>query len=285
MKNQILCFISAICFCACQRVVPQSNSWESFTKCAGNNCIKEVIAVKDAFLKNPQPILTEFQATYEKGEDHVIGWLFILRDSVLMNPKMGTIETRYAMQQAVIAAAKPFEKDAKVHEMAQSVMNELKIADIKGGKVINPMAAVSSTSEPVATTSQSYCYQYKKDGETMSCQLSVHEKGDFTGHYAWYIEEKDGTQGILKGKNSFKSDTLFTTHKYIQEGEFATEPLIFVKKGDNLIHLESTEVDKNGRMVFTNKKKLKLGNLLTKTDCAKLKADIQPIQAMEKDFK
>jgi hypothetical protein len=165
MKNQILCFISTICFCACQMVAPQSNSWEIFTKCAGNNCIKEVIAVKDAFLKNPQPILTEFQATYEKGEDHVIGWLFILRDSVLMNPKMGTVEARYAMQQAVIAAAKPFEKDVKVHEMAQSVINELKIAAIKGGKVIDPMAAVApTTNAPVVTTNQSYCYQYKKDG-------------------------------------------------------------------------------------------------------------------------
>jgi hypothetical protein len=284
MKNQYLSFLFTICFGACQTAAPQSNSWEIFTKCAGNDCIKEVMAVKDAFLKNPQQVLTEFQATYEKGEDHVIGWLFILRDSVLMNPKMGTVETRYAMQQAVIAAAKPFEKDAKVHEMAQSVMNELKIADIKGGKVIDPMAA-PTTNVPAITTNQSYCYQYKQGGETMSCQLSVNEKGDFTGYYAWYIEEKDGTQGILKSKNSFKSDTIFTDHKYIQEGEWATEPLVFIKKGDNLIYLESTEVDKNGKMVFSNKKKLKLGNILKKIDCVKLKADIQPIQAMEKDFK
>jgi hypothetical protein len=51
---------------------------------------------------------------------------------------MGTIEERMAMQQAVIAAAKPFEKDAKVHEMAQSVMSELSITDIKAGKVHDP---------------------------------------------------------------------------------------------------------------------------------------------------
>lgn len=285
MKNVLL--LGLFC-CACQSKVQEpklkSDAWTAFKTCAANDCIPEVLAVKDAFLKNPTLLLADFQTTYEAGEDHVLGWLFILRDSVLMNPKMGTIETRYAMQQTVILAAKPFEKDAKVHEMAQSVINELKIADIKGGKVIDPMVA-PSTNMPVATTSPSHCYQYKKDGETMSCQLSVNEKGDFTGYYAWYIEEKDGTQGVLKGKNSFKSDTLLMTHKYIQEGELATEPLVFVKKGDNLIQLESTEVDKNGKMVFSNKKKLKLGNILTKVDCAKLKAAIQPIQAMEKDFK
>jgi hypothetical protein len=287
MKNVLL--LCLFC-CACQNKVQEPKSkvdaWAAFKTCATNDCVQEALAVKDAFLKNPAFVLADFQATYEAGDDSVLGWLFFLRDSVLMNPKMGTVEARYAMQQAVIAAAKPFEKDAKVHEMAQSVINELKIAAIKDGKVIDPMAAVApTTNAPVATTNQSYCYQYKKEGETMSCQLSVNEKGDFTGYYAWYIEEKDGTQGILKGKNSFKSDTLFTTHKYIQEGELATEPLVFVKKGDNLIYLESEEVDKNGKMVFTNKKKLKLGNLLTKTDCAKLKSDIQPIQAMEKDFK
>jgi hypothetical protein len=301
MKNVLL--LCLFC-CACQNKEQEpkskSDSWTAFKKCATTNCVPEVIAVKDAFLKNPASVLADFQATYEIGEDHVLGWLFILRDSVLMNPKMGTVETRYAMQQSVIEAAKPFEKDAKVHEMAQSVINELKIADIKGGKVIDPMAAAptsaptsapalapkpESASAPTSAMKATYCYQSKKDGETMSCQLSVNEKGDFTGYYAWYIEEKDGTQGILKGKNSFKSDTLIIEHKYIQEGEMAKESLFFVKKGDNLVHLESTEVDKNGKMVFTNKKKLKLGNTLKKIDCAKLKTDIQPIQAMEKEFK
>jgi hypothetical protein len=294
-------YLFLLCFfcCACQNKeqkqqpkseatheeAPKSKSeaWTAFKKCATNNCISEAIAVKDAFLKDPATLLTDFQATYESGDDSVIGWLFILRDSVLMNPKMGTVETRYAMQQTIIAAAKPFEKDAKVHEMAQSVMDELKIADIKSGKIIDPMAATPNT--PVSITNNSFCYQYKQNGETMSCQLSVQANGNFNGYYSWYIEGKDGTKGILKGKNNFKSDTLFTTHKYVQEGEFATEPLIFVKKGENLVYLESTEVDKNGKMVFTNKKKLKLGNLLKKADCALLKAEIQPIQAMEKEFK
>ena len=277
MKIKHFLYLTAILFTACQTTESKSDAWASFQKCSGNNCVKEVLAVKDAFLKNPQSVLTEFQATYEKGEDHVIGWLYILRDSILLNPKMGTMEERLAMQQAVIAAAKPFEKDAKVHEMAASVMAELGIADIKAGKANNPMAT------GMVQTTPTFCYQYNEKGEQASCQLLTAANGEFTGYYTWHIEEKDGTQGVLKGKN-FNSDTLFIEHSYIQEGSVAIEELVFLKKGDNLVQLVGEIFDKNGKMVLKDRKKLKTGNTLIKVDCAKLSKEFEHIQAMEKDM-
>lgn len=274
MKNFI--FVSVL-FCACTSTAPKVDTWATFTQCATNNCVREAIAVKDAFMKDPKHLLTDFQATYEKGEDHVIGWLFILRDSVLLNPQMGTIQQRLTLQQSIIAAAKPFEKDAKVHEMAKSVMDELGIADIANGKVNDPMA----NALPETAT---FCYQYTHNGDTTSCQLTVAENGDFSGYYAVLISEKDGRVGILKGKTPFGKDTLIADFKYSQEGEVATEPLMFVKKGDKLVNLVSEVFDKKGNMVLTDKKKLRAGDALGTVNCTKLKGIIQYIQEEKLTF-
>jgi hypothetical protein len=127
MKNFALLFLIAVSLCCCKTNETQVASWETFQKCASNACIKEALAVKDDFLKNPLPLLTAFQATYAKGEDHVIGWLYVLRDSVLTNPNMGTLTARIGIQQALIKAAKPFENDPKVKEMAKSVIENMEM--------------------------------------------------------------------------------------------------------------------------------------------------------------
>jgi hypothetical protein len=274
MKKQILLCLFLVSFFACQNNKP--DSWEAFQKCPDLNCVKEVLAVKDDFLKNPQQVLTDFQATYEKGEDHVIGWLFILRDSVLLNPKRGSKQERLAMQQAIIAAAQPFEKDAKVHEMASSVINELRIADIETGKIIDPMAETDEVTPSI-------CYQYNKDGEHVSCQLYISDNGEYSGYYHWYIDGKDGTQGVLES-TGLNKDTLTLNHTYIQEGITATEVLLFLKTGNNLSQLITDIYDNEGNMVIADRTKLKLGNTLTQVDCEQVNADLAPIRALEQDM-
>ncbi len=275
MKQLLLFSLMSILFCYCTTTTEtKSDAWAAFLNCPSDkDCMKEALAVKDALLKNPQQVLTQFQATYEQGDDRVVGWLYMLRDSVLINPKMGTIEERIAMQQALISAAKPFEKDAKVHEMAKSVMDYLGVVDVKAGKINDPMVE----------TTPSSCYQFDHQGEHIKCQLFSAANGEFNGYYSWYIDEKDGTQGVLKGKNFF-SDTLFAEHTYIQEGSTQTEEIVFLKKGDNLTQLVGELYDKNGKMVLKNRKALKSGNTLTKTDCAPLAKDFEPIREMEKDM-
>jgi hypothetical protein len=278
MKNSLFFIAFALFICACQTAptTSASDAWSSFQKCSGSPCVQEALAVKEAFLKNPQQVLTAFQTTYEKGEDHVIGWLFILRDSVLINPKMGTVDERLAMQQAVIAAAKTYENDPKVQEMARNVMDYLNVVDVKAGKINEPMPTET------AATTPSYCYQFNNQGEHIACQLLTAANGEFSGYHSWFIDGKDGTKGVLKGKN-FNSDTLFIEHTYFQEGEVSNDELIFLKKGDNLVQLVSGVYDKNGKEVLKNRKALKAGNTLTKVDCAKLSNDLKPIQALEKD--
>lgn len=108
---------------SCKPNVPAS--WQKFMDCATNNCVAEVVAVKDDFLKDPKPIFEEFVKTDERGEDHFIGWLYILRDSVLVNSKYGTTEERFAMQQAIVEKAKAYENDPKYGSFAKSMMDEI----------------------------------------------------------------------------------------------------------------------------------------------------------------
>ena len=143
-----------------------------------------------------------------------------------------------------------------------------------------------STAPPILISEISeFCYQFTKNGDTTSCQLTVNDAGDFNGYYGWIPSEKDSRLGILTGKNNFGNDTLVANFKYIQEGEVSTETLLFVKSGDKLINLVSTVFDKNGNMVMTNKKKLKAGDTLSKVDCAKLKSIVSYIKEDEKHIR
>ncbi len=278
MKKILFSCVTAILCMACQsNNAINPNAWADFLKCTDTNCIKASLAVKDALLKNPQAILTQFQATYESGDDRVVGWLYLLRDSVLINPQMGTIAERIKMQESIISAAKPFENDPKVHEMAKNVMDYLSVVDVKAGKINDP--ALSDYDLTVTP----HCYQYSKDGEHIACRLEVDEKGQFSGYYSWHIDGKDGTQGIVSSKSNFKNDTLYMQQTYIQEGIVSNEPLIFVKKGNTMIQLVSEIFDKEGKMVLTNKSKLMAGYILNPSDCSKIEAAIRPIVAMEQD--
>jgi hypothetical protein len=125
MLKHLLAPITTALFLIAACNQPETGPWADFVKCAGNNCVKEAIAVKDAYLKDPKGLLAQFQATYEKGEDHVVGWLYIMRDSVLFNSNMGTPTERNAVNQALIEAAKPFLDDPKLGESAKTITSTL----------------------------------------------------------------------------------------------------------------------------------------------------------------
>lgn len=271
--KKIILIVSIALFCRC--TATSSDPWEDFTKCATNACIKEAIAVKDAFLKDPEKLLGQFQTTYEKGEDHVIGWLYMLRESVLINPNMGTVEERLAMQKALIDAARPFENDPKVQEMAQSVINELNIVDVRAGKINDPMAGEEG---PMET-----CYLLAINKDTTSCKLSVATNGEISGFYSVSIYEKDGSFGIIRGK-LIGNDTVAVDFKYIQEGIVSTEPLLFLLKENKLINLVSDEYDNEGRMVLKNRKKLAAGETLTAVDCEKIDGIVSYIKEEKLSF-
>lgn len=150
IRCTVLYLFSAILFAvACTAPSPE---WENFKKCTSNACVKEAIAVKDAFLKDPKGMLNHFQSTYTKGEDHVIGWLYIFRDSVLANARYGSVEERMLLQKQIVDAAQPFSHDPKLSEMAQSVLSEI-------GNF-----AIRIEVEDAATVTGTYSFELPKNG-------------------------------------------------------------------------------------------------------------------------
>lgn len=108
----------------------EAGPWQKFMSCASNSCVAEVAAVKDAFLQDPKPLFEEFILTDQRGEDHYIGWLYILRDSILLNSNYAAVEERFAMQQAIIAKAKEYESDPKYGDWSKSIISELEMLAI-----------------------------------------------------------------------------------------------------------------------------------------------------------
>ncbi len=133
MKNQLAYFVglllalSALVF-SCQP--KEAGSWQKFMACGTNSCVAEAAAVKDAFLVDPKPLYEEFILTDQRGEDFYIGWLYLLRDSILLNSNYAPAEERFAMQQAIIAKAKEYESDPKYGDWSKSIISELEMLAI-----------------------------------------------------------------------------------------------------------------------------------------------------------
>ncbi len=103
----------------------ENTSWTAFKTCSSNACVQEALAVKAAFLQNPEALMKDFLKTYEAGEDHLIGWLYLLRDSVLTNPQAGTYEERMGWRDELLNATQPYIHDSKLGEIARVIVEEL----------------------------------------------------------------------------------------------------------------------------------------------------------------
>lgn len=235
MKQIVVLLAFTTLFFACKN--EKNNAWEAFTKCGTNRCVKEALDVKDALIKNPEQTLLAFHATYEKGNDHVIGWLYLLRDSVLTNQKMGDLLSRIAMQQSVMNAVKPFIVNAKMGETAKVVFDGMDsivmIAETEDiGETVEP-------SDIPITGTYDYTIEKITYGELKISQLSS-EKFKFamdltTGPPAH-------NQGSLEDIGTFKgqNEGIFSMNKYDGECAFS---FIFYK--DSV----TVETTKGGAMV------------------------------------
>ncbi len=210
MKNQTnyffgLLFSFCILISACQPSVPAS--WQKFMDCANTACVAEVVAVKDDYLKDPKPLYEEFIKTDERGEDHFVGWLYILRDSVLLNSNYGPTEDRVAMQQALIAKSKEFENDPKYGTWAKSIIGEIE------------MLAIASELEdvPPMEGGATGTYAFELPNEAGSGELEVLDNGDETVRFSLTVvgPPPAHNQGYMEGTASLMGNTAtITTTEY-----------------------------------------------------------------------
>ncbi len=206
-KNHLFGLMTGLClfFFSCQPSVPAS--WQKFMDCANTACVAEVVAVKDDYLKNPKSLYEEFIKTNERGEDHFVGWLYILRDSVLMNASYGSTEDRVAIQQALIAKSKEFENDPKYGEWAQSIIREVE------------QLAIASAAEGAALMEGSITgtYSFELPNMVGSGELEVLDNGDGTIRFALVVvgPPPAHNQGYMEGTAKLTGNTAtLTTAEY-----------------------------------------------------------------------
>jgi len=91
-----------------------------------------------------------------------------------------------------------------------------------------------------------------------------------TGALSYNLFEKDKNRGKVSGiKNG---DTLLLIYNFESEGVTSKRELAFLKKGNKLIQGFGAEVEKDGSMIFKDKKQIKYdedGLALIETDCDK----------------
>ena len=127
------------------------------------------------------------------------------------------------------------------------------------------------TAEKIKEASpEQHCYRYVKDRDTIS--LSLQQTNQVvTGELLYNFFEKDKSRGKVSGiKNG---DTLLLVYNFEAEGRTSERELAFLDKGSKLIQGIGAEVEKDGSMIFRDKKQIKYDEsaiALTKTDCQKV---------------
>lgn len=157
---QVLIFLLFACHAPSGEI-----AWKAFKACDGRKCVSEALAVKNALLINPKSTLILFNDTYEQGEDHVIGWLYLLRDSVLLNPVYGSLQKRIALQDKIIKTIRPYEDDPLLGEMAKSILGEMESFSIQAGNNDLPL-------EILTPATGLYVLSLPKNAGTVTLQIS-----------------------------------------------------------------------------------------------------------------
>ena len=113
------------------------------------------------------------------------------------------------------------------------------------------------------------CYSYINNRDTILMSLEQTNQV-ITGALSYNLFEKDKNRGKVSGiKNG---DTLLLIYNFESEGVTSKRELAFLKKGNKLIQGFGAEVEKDGSMVFKDKKQIKYdedGLALIETDCDK----------------
>ena len=251
----------------------EAGPWATFIECSSNACVAEAIAVKDAFLENPQALLEQFAKTYEKGEDHVVGWIYLLRDSVLLNGSFAEPQVRFDLQQAIIQAAKPFENDPKLGEMAKSVLDEVEM-----------LAIASEMEEEIPTEIVPFAgtYSYELPNEAGSGELNISVVNSESIRFALSVVGSGPAfnQGVMEG---IAKMTGYNQFEY-ETSEFGGACKLELVFTGNMVSVSTLEGDSPSCGFGNNVRADGEYNLVNHDDPFLTPADAKKVKKMEGDW-
>ena len=111
------------------------------------------------------------------------------------------------------------------------------------------------------------CYLGIIKSDTITMHLKLGNDNLVEGHLNYKFFEKDNNEGKFVG--TMKGDTLFADYVFMSEGKSSVREVVFLQKGNLMIEAYGDIEDKDGKMVFKDKKKLFFDSMmiLSKTDC------------------
>ncbi|MCV9926999.1 hypothetical protein OIU83_05025 [Flavobacterium sp. LS1R49] len=111
------------------------------------------------------------------------------------------------------------------------------------------------------------CFESVINKDTIKMTLNTNSRNEVNGELIYKIYEKDKNEGTING--TIKGDTLIADYTFQSEGVSSVREVAFLKKGTTYIDGYGDLIEKNGKMVFKDKKTLKFDAKMTlsKVDC------------------
>ncbi len=110
------------------------------------------------------------------------------------------------------------------------------------------------------------CYIYTKNKDTATLKLNT-ENEELTGNLSYKLFEKDSNKGTVAGE--IKGDTVIAEYTFDSEGMRSVREVVLLKKDGKLYEGYGEVEERNGKMAFKDRSKLKFGDAIvfSKTDC------------------
>ncbi|MFN3754103.1 hypothetical protein [Flavobacterium sp.] len=119
--------------------------------------------------------------------------------------------------------------------------------------------------EPNATVLKE-CYEYDKDGNSISMQIETTGK-DVFGAMTYKLSEKDKNAGFIKGK--WENNILLLDYTFLSEGTESTRQVAFQRKDNQLIEGYGEMTEDGTKFKEVSQLKFTSTMPLSKIDCPK----------------
>jgi len=130
------------------------------------------------------------------------------------------------------------------------------------------ITATDTTLVPTVPVEQKVteCYVYIKNRDTATLKINT-ENEELTGDLSYKLFEKDSNKGTIAGE--MKGDTVIAEYTFDSEGMRSVRDIVLLKKDGKFYEGYGDVEERNGKIVFKNRSKLKFGDAIvfSKTDC------------------
>lgn len=138
--------------------------------------------------------------------------------------------------------------------------------DATTDKKENVVVDTTTVAPPPAPAVSNTCYRGILSKDTTDLQLTITDNNTVSGQLTFNRFEKDDNKGSITGEK--RGDTLIAFYTFQSEGMSSVREVVFLKKGNALVEGFGDVEEKEGRVIFKDRSKLKFeGEGLQVVEC------------------